>query len=152
MGQHPDTMGMGCCLLDLLVFFSGPSTWAAVGCGVFRLTLTIRRNRRAPGLWLYCRFFIRICLAITCACESQSLWILFVSPHWASQVAPMVKNLPATAGDLRDSSSIPGSGRSPWRTAWPPTPNILAWKIPWTEEPGGLQSIGSQELDTTEVT
>ena len=28
--------------------------------------------------------------------------------------------------------------------------NILAWKIPWTEEPGGLQSMGSQELDTTE--
>ena len=31
--------------------------------------------------------------------------------------------------------------------------NILAWKIPWTEEPGGLQSMGLQkELDTTEVT
>ena len=28
--------------------------------------------------------------------------------------------------------------------------NILAWKIPWTEEPGGLQSMGSQELDMTE--
>ena len=28
--------------------------------------------------------------------------------------------------------------------------SILAWRIPWTEEPGGLQSMGSQELDTTE--
>ena len=28
--------------------------------------------------------------------------------------------------------------------------SILAWKIPWTEEPGGLQSMGSQELNTTE--
>ena len=27
--------------------------------------------------------------------------------------------------------------------------SILAWKIPWTEEPGGLQSMGSQEPDTT---
>ena len=27
--------------------------------------------------------------------------------------------------------------------------SILAWKIPWTEEPGGLQSMGSKELDTT---
>ena len=27
--------------------------------------------------------------------------------------------------------------------------NILAWEIPWTEEPGGLQSMGSQESDTT---
>ena len=28
-------------------------------------------------------------------------------------------------------------------------PSILAWRIPWTEEPGGLQPIGSKELDTT---
>ena len=28
--------------------------------------------------------------------------------------------------------------------------SILAWKIPWTEEPDGLQSMGKQELDTTE--
>ena len=28
--------------------------------------------------------------------------------------------------------------------------HILAWKIPWREEPGGLQSMGSQKLDTTE--
>ena len=28
--------------------------------------------------------------------------------------------------------------------------NILAWEIPWTEEPGGLQAMGSQESDTTE--
>ena len=30
--------------------------------------------------------------------------------------------------------------------------STLAWKIPWTEEPGGLQSMGSQESDTTEAT
>ena len=34
-------------------------------------------------------------------------------PTWASQVALMVKNSPANSGDIRDSSSIPGSGRSP---------------------------------------
>ena len=28
--------------------------------------------------------------------------------------------------------------------------SILAWKMPWTEEPGGLQSTGSQRVDTTE--
>ena len=27
--------------------------------------------------------------------------------------------------------------------------NILAWEIPWTQEPGGLQSVGSLELETT---
>ena len=30
--------------------------------------------------------------------------------------------------------------------------SILAWRIPWTEDPGGLQSIGLQKLDMTEVT
>ena len=30
--------------------------------------------------------------------------------------------------------------------------SILAWRIPWTEESGGLQCIGSKELGTTEVT
>ena len=29
--------------------------------------------------------------------------------------------------------------------------NILAWRVPWTEDPGGLQSMGSQESDTTEA-
>ena len=30
--------------------------------------------------------------------------------------------------------------------------NNLAWRIPWTEEPGGLQSMGSQRVDATEHT
>ena len=33
-----------------------------------------------------------------------------------------------------------------------PHSSTLAWKIPWMEEPGELQSMGSLELDTTEVT
>ena len=52
--------------------------------------------------------------------------------------------------DIRDVGSIPGSGRS-LEEGKATHSGILAWRIPWTEEPGGLQSIGSQ-LDTTEVT
>ena len=48
------------------------------------------------------------------------------------------------AGDL---GSIPGSGRSPGEGNGNPS-SILAWRIPWTEEPGRLQSMGSQELAT----
>ena len=40
---------------------------------------------------------------------------------------------------------IPGSGRSPGRGHAIPF-NILAWRIPWTEEAGGLQPIGSQRV------
>ena len=47
--------------------------------------------------------------------------ILPMKEHWrkteASQVALVVKNMPASTGDMRDRGSIPGSGRSPGR-AW----------------------------------
>ena len=52
----------------------------------------------------------------------------------------VVKNPPANAGDV---GSIPGSGRSPGKGNG--NSSILAWKIPWTEEPGGPQSMGSQK-------
>ena len=37
-----------------------------------------------------------------------------------------------------------------WRKVWQPTPVLLPGESPWTEEPGGLQSIGCKELDMTE--
>ena len=51
----------------------------------------------------------------------------------------MVENLPANAGDARDWSSIPGSERS-LEKGMATHASILVWKIPWTEEPGGLYS------------
>ena len=45
----------------------------------------------------------------------------------------------------KDASSIPGSGRSPGEVN-SNCSTILAWKIPWTEEPEGLQSLGWQSL------
>ena len=63
----------------------------------------------------------------------------------ASQVALVVKNPPANAGDTREEGSIPGSGRSPGGGQATHS-RILAWRIPWTEEPGGLQSMGSQRV------
>ena len=38
----------------------------------------------------------------------------------------------------------PWIGKIPWRRKWQPTAVFLAWKIPQTEEPGGLQSMGLQ--------
>ena len=57
----------------------------------------------------------------------------------------MVKNLPVKAGDIRDTGLIPGSGRS-LEEGMATYSSILAWRIPWTDEPGGLQSIGSQRV------
>ena len=55
----------------------------------------------------------------------------------------LVKNLRAGAGDIRDMSLIPGLGRySGVRNGT--LLQYVAWRIAWTEETGGLQSIGSQ--------
>ena len=59
----------------------------------------------------------------------------------------MVKASTCIAGDP---GSIPGWGRSPGGGNGNPHSSILAWKIPWTEEPDGLQSMGHKESDTTE--
>ena len=58
------------------------------------------------------------------------------------QVALVVKNLPANAGD-KGRWYDPLIEKIPRRRKWQPT-HILAWKIPWTKESGGLQSMGSQ--------
>ena len=54
----------------------------------------------------------------------------------------VVKNLPANAGDM---GSIPGSG-NPLEEEMATHSSILAWRIPWTGEPGRLQSVGSQRV------
>ena len=59
----------------------------------------------------------------------------------------VVKSPPANAGDIRDAGLIPGSGRSPGQEdpleeGMTAHSTIVAWRSPWTEEPGGLQSLG----------
>ena len=63
----------------------------------------------------------------------------------ASQVSLVVKNPPANAGDVRDTGLIPGLGRS-LEEGMATHSSILTRRIPWTEEPGGLQSTESQRF------
>ena len=63
----------------------------------------------------------------------------------ASKVALVVKNLPANAGDVRGADLIPGSGRSTGG-GHATHSSILAWRILWTEEPGGLRSTELQRV------
>ena len=53
----------------------------------------------------------------------------------------MIMSLRANAGDLRNEGLIPRLGRSSGGGHGNPSP---AWRVPGTEEPGGLQSMGSQ--------
>ena len=81
---------------------------------------------------------------------SQRTHLLMLSP-WGlrfymeirvSLMAQGVKNLSANAGDP---GSIPGSGRSPGERMATHS-SILAWEMPWTGKPGGLESMGSQRV------
>ena len=68
----------------------------------------------------------------------------------------MVKNLPAKAGDTRDSGSIPWLGRPPGVMEMATYSSIFACRIPWTEEPGrqmclaGYSPWGCKESDMSE--
>ena len=57
-------------------------------------------------------------------------------------VAQMVKNLPA----MRESRVRSLGREDPLEKEMATHSSIVAWKIPWTEEPGRLQSIGSQRV------
>ena len=73
-------------------------------------------------------------LEITSCCAT----LLFTGFPGGSEVKDSTSN----AGD---SGSIPGSGRSPGEGNGNHS-SILAWRIPWTEKPGRLQSTGSQRV------
>ena len=64
------------------------------------------------------------CLELTSS-QMEIAFILIGGDLRASQVAPVVKNSPVNARDLRELGSIPGSGGFPWRRGWPPTPVFL---------------------------
>ena len=61
---------------------------------------------------------------------------------WASLVAQMVKNLP-----VMQETWVPSlGGEDPLEKEMAAHSSIFAWEVPWTEEPGGLQSMGSQRV------
>ena len=64
---------------------------------------------------------------------------------WDFPVAQMVKNLPA----MQETQVQSLGQEDPLDKRTATHSNILAWRIPWTEEPGRLQSMGLQKSDTT---
>ena len=65
-----------------------------------------------------------------------------LSCNWASLVAQMVKNLPA----IQETWVRSLGWEDPLEKEMATHSNILAWRIPWTEEPGRLQSTGLQSV------
>ena len=78
--------------------------------------------------------------------SSAYLRLLIFLPAGASLVAQRLKSLPAM-----QETWVWSLGREdPLEKEMATHSNIFAWRIPWTEEPGGLQSTGHKESDTTE--
>ena len=63
----------------------------------------------------------------------------------------MVKKLPANTGDVRDMVQ-PLGWEDPLEDCTETHSSILAWRIPWTEEPCGLHPQGHKKSDLTEAT
>ena len=61
---------------------------------------------------------------------------------WVSLVAQLVKNPPA----MQETWVQPLGGEDPLEEGMAAHSSLLAWRIPWTEEPGGLQSMGLQRV------
>ena len=67
---------------------------------------------------------------------------MVLTMFWASLVTQIVKNLLAM-----QETQVPSlGGEDPLEKGMAIHPSILAWRIQWTEEPGGLQSTGSQRI------
>ena len=80
----------------------------------------------------------RFCFSLTKCIDYQSSIIQLV--RWASQVALVVKNLPANEADVRDVGLIPG-WKDPLEEVMATHSSSLAWRIPWTEEPVGYSPV-----------
>ena len=73
----------------------------------------------------------------------------YVGEQVGFQMPLVAKNLPANAGRPERCEFDPWVKKIPWRRRWQPT--ILDWRIPWTEEPVGLQFMGvTKSRDRTE--
>ena len=70
--------------------------------------------------------------------STRAIWLIL----WASIVAQMVKNLQA----IQETGIRSLGQEDPLEKGMATHSSILAWRIPWTEEPGRLQSIGSHRV------
>ena len=108
--------------------FSWPRDQIWVSCfGRWILYRWATREALYPGI----KTTVSACISVgQCLYLKVSSFSERLLPWWASQVAVVVKNPPTNAGEVRHRFLL----------------QYFALRIPWTEDPGGLQSIGSQSV------
>ena len=97
-----------------------------------------------PSSFFFSYYLINILLYQESTPTTENLF----PPCGASLVAQTVKDLP----ESRRLGFDLWVGKISWRRAWQPTPLLLPGESPWTEEPGGLQSMGLQRVGHDWVT
>ena len=99
---------------------------------------TLVRNKQNISPWKPAS-----CSGLKCILQTQIRQGFATSNQRGFPGSLVVKNLLVNVGDL---GSISGLGRSPGEGNGNIHSSILAWELPWTEEPGGLWSMGSQRV------
>ena len=88
-------------------------------------------------------------------CCHSGFTVPFIGYRW-NKLSTILKGFPGGSDGKESACNVgnpglrPRLGRSPGKGNDCPLLNILAWKTPWMEEPGRLQSWGYKEMDTTE--
>ena len=85
-------------------------------------------------------------LSLSDLLHSQRAFLWAIVSQGASQVALVIKNPPANAEDVRNKVQSQGQ-EDPLEDSMATHFSILAWRIAWTEEPGGIQSLASQRVE-----
>ena len=118
----------------------------SIGCHFILLILSFAvKKLHCPGLKFSCSFFFFACLSLLL----KPLLFQFrycVLTKWGSLIAQWIKNLPT----IQETQFSSLDWEDPQEKKMATHSSILACRISWIEEAGGLQSMGSQELDTTQ--
>ena len=110
-----------------------------------------RYTRKKKKTSVYFLLSLRCLLQTYCCLTSSSIKI--VSEHQINQKTSwiLLMKLPSWLGGKESACQCrrlrfdPWIGKIPWRRKWQPT-SVFCWEIPWTEESGGLQSMGLQRV------
>ena len=115
-------------------------------CRLFLSLLSLNTEKVSHKIHLFLSFSV-----LTSPFSNLLGFLLLLGHLRASRMVLVVTNLAASARDAWDKGLLPGM-EDLLRKGTATHSSVLAWRIPWTEEPGRLQFKGSQRVDTTEVT
>ena len=129
MGGRPKREGIGVHMADSHCCIAEINTTLQSNC----IAINIKNKEKEYETHTHVCVYIYMCVCVgVCVC-------VYISGF---QSTSAVKNLPA----MEETRVRSLGGKIPWWRAWPPTPVFLPGKIPWAEEPGHLQSIGSHRV------